>query len=160
MSLKGIDIYRTASIMGYSLLPIVFLAALSIVADLRGWAGGASRRHSARTLTWLRRVPSRTHARAVTVAAYPGRLVCCASGAVLLPSIVIWCTSAATLLFVVALEADDQRWCAPSCRAHAPKAHQVVRLPKPSYRAASVPRRLFAYPILLFYTCFALITIF
>ena len=39
MSLKGIDIYRTASVMGYSLLPIVFLAALSIFADLRGWAG-------------------------------------------------------------------------------------------------------------------------
>jgi len=88
MSDKGIDIYRTASVMGYSLLPIVLLAALSVLADLRGWAG-----------------------------------------VVLLPAVVLWCTSAATLLFVVALEADDQRW-------------------------------LFAYPILLFYTCFALITIF
>ena len=45
MSLKGIDIYRTASVMGYSLLPIVFLAALSIFVDLRGWAGALA--HSA-----------------------------------------------------------------------------------------------------------------
>jgi len=88
MSSKGIDLYRTASIMGYCLLPIVFLAALSIPIDLQGTAG-----------------------------------------AVLVPIAVIWCTNAAALFFVVALEADGQRW-------------------------------LLAYPVMLFYTCFALIAIF
>jgi len=88
MSSKGIDIYRTASVMGYCLLPIVILAALSIPLDLRG-----------------------------------------AAGVVLIPLAVLWCSNAAALFFVVVLEADDRRW-------------------------------LLAYPVMLFYTCFALITIF
>uniref|UniRef100_A0A7S4EV80 Protein YIPF n=1 Tax=Chrysotila carterae TaxID=13221 RepID=A0A7S4EV80_CHRCT len=88
MSSKGIDVYRTASVMGYCLLPIVILAALSIPFDVRG-----------------------------------------AAGLVLIPLAVLWCSNAAALFFVVALEADDRRW-------------------------------LLAYPVMLFYTCFALITIF
>jgi len=88
MSQTGIDIYRTASVMGYCLLPIVFLAALSVLFDLRGWAG-----------------------------------------LVLILLVVLWCTTAASLFFVAALQADDRRW-------------------------------LLAYPVALFYTCFALITIF
>lgn len=39
MSSKGIDVYRTASVIGYCLLPIVLLAALSIPLDLTGALG-------------------------------------------------------------------------------------------------------------------------
>lgn len=85
---QGIDLLRTASIIGYSLLPIVILAAVSVVFDLRG-----------------------------------------AVGAVCMPVAVLWCANAASLFFVAALDADDRRW-------------------------------LFAYPAMLFYTCFALITVF
>lgn len=88
MSAKGIDIYRTASVIGYSLLPIVMLAALSIPVEMRGVAG-----------------------------------------AIFIPAAVLWCSNAASLFFVAALDADDRRW-------------------------------LLAYPVALFYTCFALITIF
>ena len=88
MSDRGIDIYRTASVMGYCLLPIVGLAALSIPLELRGWVG-----------------------------------------ALFIPLAVGWCTAASSLFFVISLEADDRRW-------------------------------LVAYPVALFYTCFALITIF
>ena len=42
---------------------------------------------------------------------------------------IAWCSNAAALFFVVALEADDQRW-------------------------------LIAYPVMLFYTCFALFAVF
>ena len=77
MSDRGIDIYRTASIMGYCLLPIVALAALSIPVDLRG-----------------------------------------ALGAPLVALAVGWCSNAAALFFVISLEADDRRWCAPrACHA-------------------------------------------
>ena len=88
MSHKGIGLSCTASVIGYSLLPIVFLAALSIPVEMRGVAG-----------------------------------------AVCIPLAVLWCAHAASLFFVAALEADDRRW-------------------------------LIAYPVALFYTCFALITIF
>ena len=88
MSDRGIDIYRTASVMGYCLLPIVALAALSIPLDLRG-----------------------------------------AVGVVFIPLAVGWCANACSLFFVISLEADDRRW-------------------------------LVAYPVALFYTCFALISIF
>ena len=39
MSHKGIGLSCTASVIGYSLLPIVFLAALSIPVEMRGVAG-------------------------------------------------------------------------------------------------------------------------
>ena len=39
MSMRGIDMLRTASVMGYCLLPIVILAALSIPIELQGLAG-------------------------------------------------------------------------------------------------------------------------
>jgi hypothetical protein len=71
-----------------SLLPIVFLAALSVLFEMRGLAG-----------------------------------------AVCIPIAVLWCANAASLFFVAALDADDRRW-------------------------------LLAYPVALFYTCFALISIF
>ena len=74
--------------IGYSLLPIVFLAALSLAVEMQGVAG----------------------------------FVC-------IPVAVIWCAHAASLFFVAALDADDRRW-------------------------------LLAYPVALFYTCFALISIF
>lgn len=88
MSLRGLDIYRTASVLGYCLLPIVLLAAISIPLDLTG--------------AW---------------------------GAAFVPLAIFWCSNAAALFFVVILQADDQRW-------------------------------LLVYPVMLFYTCFALITIF
>ena len=88
MSHKGIDIYRTASVLGYCLLPIVILAALSIILEMRGLAG----------------------------------TLC-------IPLAVLWCANAASLFFVAALDADDRRW-------------------------------LLAYPVAMFYTCFALITIY
>jgi len=88
MSPKGIDVYRTASVMGYSLLPLVMLAALSIPVNMTGFAG-----------------------------------------ALCVPVAVLWCSNAASLFFVAALDADDRRW-------------------------------LLAYPVALFYTCFALIAIF
>ena len=88
MSDRGIPLTNTASVIGYSLLPIVFLAAISLAVELRG-----------------------------------------AVGAVCIPVAVLWCANAASLFFVAALDADDRRW-------------------------------LFAYPCALFYTCFALISIF
>ena len=88
MSQKGIGLTNTASVIGYSLLPIVFLAALSLAIELRGLAG-----------------------------------------ALCIPLAVLWCAYAASLFFVAALDADDRRW-------------------------------LLAYPVALFYTCFALISIF
>ena len=51
------------------------------------------------------------------------------AGAIFIPAAVLWCSNAASLFFVAALDADDRRW-------------------------------LLAYPVALFYTCFALITIF
>jgi len=39
MSEEGIDMYRTMSILGYCLLPIVFLAALNVVVNLRYFFG-------------------------------------------------------------------------------------------------------------------------
>ena len=88
MSQKGIGLSCTASVIGYSLIPIVFLAALSVPFEMRGVAG-----------------------------------------AVCIPLAVLWCANAASLFFVAALDADDRRW-------------------------------LLAYPVALFYTCFALISIF
>ena len=88
MSHKGIGLTNTASVIGYSLLPIVFLAALSIPVDMTGIVG-----------------------------------------AICVPLAVAWCAYAASLFFVAALDADDRRW-------------------------------LLAYPVALFYTCFALISIF
>jgi protein YIPF5/7 len=35
----GIDIWRTASVLGYSMLPIIGLAALAIVMSLKGFLG-------------------------------------------------------------------------------------------------------------------------
>mmetsp|Transcript_16761 Transcript_16761/g.48581 ORF Transcript_16761/g.48581 Transcript_16761/m.48581 type:complete len:310 (-) Transcript_16761:636-1565(-) len=88
MSTQGIDVYRTVSVLGYCLLPIVFLAAVSVVVDLRG-----------------------------------------VLGYVLIPVGVLWCTNAAALFFVVQLGMHDQRW-------------------------------LVAYPVMLFYAVFALISVF
>lgn len=88
MSQKGIGLSCTASVMGYSLLPIVFLALVSIPIEMRGVAG-----------------------------------------ALCIPLAVLWCAWSASLFFVAALDADDRRW-------------------------------LLAYPVALFYTCFALISIF
>ncbi|GAA5841107.1 hypothetical protein JCM11251_008020 [Rhodosporidiobolus azoricus] len=39
MSESGIDAYRTASVLGYCILPLVFLSALSVVARLDGMLG-------------------------------------------------------------------------------------------------------------------------
>ena len=88
MSGKGIGLSCTASVIGYSLLPIVLLAALSIPLEMRGVVG-----------------------------------------ALCIPVAVLWCAWSASLFFVAALDADDRRW-------------------------------LLAYPVALFYTCFALISIF
>ncbi|RKP12984.1 hypothetical protein BJ684DRAFT_234, partial [Piptocephalis cylindrospora] len=42
MSTSGADAYRTASVLGYSLMPMVLLAAISAVIPLTGYVGGAS----------------------------------------------------------------------------------------------------------------------
>lgn len=84
----GVDIYRTVSVLGYCLLPIIVLAAISTCVELRG-----------------------------------------AVGYVLIPAAVLWSTNAAALFFVVLLGLDDQRW-------------------------------LVAYPVMLFYAVFALISVF
>jgi hypothetical protein len=101
-------------VMGYCLLPIVALAALSIPLDLRG-----------------------------------------AVGVVFIPLAVGWCANACSLFFVISLEADDRRWRAAAPRP-APRARLVRALELRSYARG----RLVAYPVALFYTCFALITIF
>ncbi|KAG8463212.1 hypothetical protein KFE25_011209 [Diacronema lutheri] len=88
LSHTGINIYRTVSILGYCLLPIIALAALSTALDVRGPLGYA-----------------------------------------LIPAAVLWSTNAAALFFVVLLGLDDQRW-------------------------------LVAYPVMLFYAVFALISVF
>ena len=61
--------------------------------------------------------------------AFGVRLLRGALGLVLSLAAIAWCSNAAALFFVVALEADDQRW-------------------------------LIAYPVMLFYTCFALFAVF
>jgi hypothetical protein len=37
---RGVDILRVFSVLGYSLLPIVFLAAMSLLVSLQAWYGG------------------------------------------------------------------------------------------------------------------------
>ncbi|GAB5364015.1 hypothetical protein AAMO2058_000933300 [Amorphochlora amoebiformis] len=88
MSDRSIDIYRTASILGYCLLPIVSLAAASIVFNLKGYIG-----FSTTTVT------------------------------------ILWCTVAATRFVEATLDMRPQRY-------------------------------LVAYPLMLLYSCFALITVF
>lgn len=51
------------------------------------------------------------------------------AGIIFIPTCVLWCSVAASVFFVAALDADDRRW-------------------------------LLAYPVALFYMCFALITVF
>eukprot|EP00743_Colponemidia_sp_Colp-15_P003406 GILK01003680.1.p1 GENE.GILK01003680.1~~GILK01003680.1.p1 ORF type:complete len:308 (+),score=29.76 GILK01003680.1:48-971(+) len=85
---KGIDLYRTMSILGYCLLPIVLLASISVVIRLNGIIGS-----------------------------------------ILTPLAIFWCSYAATKFFESALHMMEQRW-------------------------------LVGYPLMLFYTCFALITVF
>mmetsp|Transcript_15552 Transcript_15552/g.31530 ORF Transcript_15552/g.31530 Transcript_15552/m.31530 type:complete len:157 (-) Transcript_15552:158-628(-) len=85
---KSIDIFRTISILGYCLLPIVGLAALSTVFSLKGYIGFG-----------------------------------------LTAFTVLWCTIAATRFVEATLGMRDQRY-------------------------------LVAYPLMLLYSCFALITVF
>jgi hypothetical protein len=88
LSEKPIDVWRTLSVLGYCILPIVGLSAVNVILDLTGFVG-------------------------------------------LLFSIfcVCWSTMAATKLFELYLDMREQRW-------------------------------LIAYPIILFYCCFVLITVF
>mmetsp|Transcript_12532 Transcript_12532/g.22762 ORF Transcript_12532/g.22762 Transcript_12532/m.22762 type:complete len:268 (-) Transcript_12532:74-877(-) len=88
MSSKFIDFYRTMSILGYCLLPIVSLAASSIVFSLKGHLG-----------FWAAVVS------------------------------ILWCTVAATRFIEATLDMRPQRY-------------------------------LVAYPLMLLYSCFALITVF
>ncbi|KAI0314095.1 Yip1-domain-containing protein [Amylostereum chailletii] len=88
MSSKGIDAYRTASVLGYCLLPMVSVSALSVVVQLHGLLG------------------------------------------YFLSSLSIaWCTYAASGIFVAVLQMTHQRF-------------------------------LVAYPVGLFYGCFALLSVF
>ena len=78
-----------------------------------------------------------------------------ALGIVLVPAAVLWCANAAALFFVVVLEADDQRWyaaCLPLAM-HPEDSNPVEPTDSTLYR-------LLAYPVMLFYFCFALIAIF
>jgi len=85
---KSIDFTRTFSVLGYSLLPIVILSAISVIIDLKGFFG---------TICGIISI--------------------------------FWCTIASARIFEVTLGLSQHRW-------------------------------LIAYPTLLFYACFALITIF
>ena len=87
-STGGLDLTRTFSVLGYCLLPIVLLAGVAVVYDLRG-----------------------------------------SGGAVLGVAAVVWCAQSATRFFEAACDMTDQRY-------------------------------LVAYPLLLLYATFALITIF
>mmetsp|Transcript_14022 Transcript_14022/g.21227 ORF Transcript_14022/g.21227 Transcript_14022/m.21227 type:complete len:283 (-) Transcript_14022:115-963(-) len=84
----SIDIFRTVSILGYCLLPLVVLAATSIFFNLKGYVGFSA-----------------------TVVA------------------ILWCTVAATRFIETTLDMRSQRY-------------------------------LVAYPLMLLYSCFALITVF
>mmetsp|Transcript_4962 Transcript_4962/g.7582 ORF Transcript_4962/g.7582 Transcript_4962/m.7582 type:complete len:249 (-) Transcript_4962:84-830(-) len=84
----GLDIWRTSSVLGYCMLPIIGLAALSIVLDLRG-----------------------------------------VIGFIVSVLVVIWSTAASTRIFDSKLQLTEQYW-------------------------------LVAYPIMLLYSCFVLITVF
>ncbi|KAJ1649431.1 hypothetical protein IWQ61_009484 [Dispira simplex] len=88
MNDQGLDGYRTTSVLGYSLLPMVLLSGLSLLLKLSSSIGYA--------------------------------LSCLA---------VLWCTYAASTVFVSVLSMNEQRL-------------------------------LVAYPVGLFYTCFALMTVF
>lgn len=88
MSESGLDLYRTASVLGYCLLPMVLLSSLSILLRLKGVFGYG-----------------------LGIAS------------------VFWCTFASSGIFVSVLGMKNQRF-------------------------------LIAYPVALFYACFALITIF
>jgi hypothetical protein len=88
MSEAGLDLYRTASVLGYCLLPMVLLSSLSILLRLKGLFGYG-----------------------LGIAS------------------VAWCTFASSGIFVSVLGMRNQRF-------------------------------LIAYPVALFYACFALITIF
>jgi len=85
---NGLELYVAVSVLGYSLLPIVFLAAVAVVLPLKGILG------------WI-----------------------------LVPPSVAWCTVTATRFFEATLAAREQRY-------------------------------LIAYPVFLFFACFALITVF
>jgi hypothetical protein len=88
MSDVGIDIWRTISILGYCLLPMVFLSVLPLAMNLHSMFG------------------------------------------VLLTALaILWCTNSASVMFITVLSMVEQRL-------------------------------LVAYPLALFYTCFALLTIF
>lgn len=84
---EGIDIYRTCSVLGYCLLPVIPLAVISIVISLRG-----------------------------------------VFGALLSIVVIGWCTFTSTKMFDAKLRLKDQLW-------------------------------LVGYPVMLFYSCFVLITI-
>jgi len=88
MSEQGIDAYRVTSVLGYCLLPMVGVGALSVVVTLDGLLGGLFSSLS-----------------------------------------VLWCTYAASGIFVAVLRMSDQRL-------------------------------LVAYPVALFYGCFALFSVF
>ena len=83
-----IDLFSVYSVVGYALLPIVILSALTIVFNLRGYVGLS-----------------------LSIVA------------------ILWCTYTATRFFQAVLNTPEQKY-------------------------------LMAYPVLLFYSCFALITIF
>ncbi|KDN53197.1 Yip1-domain-containing protein [Tilletiaria anomala UBC 951] len=88
MSEGGIDAYRVSSVLGYCLLPLCILSAVSIVIRLDG-----------------------------------------IFGYVLAPLFILWCSSSASGIFVSILRMSDQRF-------------------------------LVAYPVGLFYACFALLSVF
>ncbi|KAI8049730.1 hypothetical protein BDF22DRAFT_622998, partial [Syncephalis plumigaleata] len=69
MSEAGIDIYRTASVLGYSILPLVALSGTGVMLQLNNWIG------------------------------------------YIMGSIsVLWCTYAASGIFVTVLDMSQQRW--------------------------------------------------
>jgi len=84
----GIELHVVFSVLGYSLIPIVFLASVAVLVPLNGAAG------------WI-----------------------------LVPPSILWCTVTATRFFEAVLGAREQRY-------------------------------LIAYPVFLFFACFALITVF
>lgn len=108
MSNMGVDVWRTASVLGYSLLPMVLLSIVSALLKLTYVMGvfyfyffDYSLKHVIRGLV----------------------------GFVLSVASILWCTYSASTMFVTVLSMKDQRL-------------------------------LVAYPVGLFYACFALLTVF
>ena len=94
--------YRTMSILGYCLLPIVFLAALNVVVNLR------YRIH----LFNLLRHPLQSMTSGIYISSFLSAVFANrgAFGVAVTPLAILWCTYSATRFIERALDMQEQRW--------------------------------------------------